>query len=169
MPHFSLSPKFIKESILLFRKKPLTELFFGNRVSLDQKQSKLLRQLESDFAPFAKVGGRHGTLVRSDALHKGRGQVYLIPNQLGSAQAETLLLLSDDTVITAGPDLYVYLSKTKSSSQPTEDYLNAGDLKGTKGGQAYIIKQSVVELAKYQYVLIYCKQFSILFSPAELA
>jgi hypothetical protein len=166
--HFSLSLKFIKESLLLFRQKPLKEIFLGNRVGVDAAEQKLLNDLEKDFVRYEKIGGRQGRFQKGDLLHKGRGKVYLIPNELGDPMAESLIVFSDDVSVTAGPDLYVYLSEHKSANQDEGSYLNAGMLKGTKGSQVYVVGKNIDELNRYKYLLVYCKQFKVLFSPAEL-
>ncbi|MGV8107750.1 MAG: DM13 domain-containing protein [Nitrososphaerota archaeon] len=65
---------------------------------------------------------------------------------------------------TNGPDLYVYLSTGKDSS----DIVNLGRLKGNIGNQNYEIPTGT-DLSKYSTVLIWCKAFSTLFGSAELS
>lgn len=169
MAHFSLKPKFIKESILLFTKQPLKEIFFGKRVALGEQERQLLARLQDDFSSFSAEGGRRGRFSRGDALHNGSGDVFLVANHLGDPAAQSLLILSEDTVVTSGPDLYMYLAETRQTFQPEGIFINIGHLVGTKGGQCYVIDQPLADLARYKYALVYCKQFSVVFSPAELS
>lgn len=135
---------------------------------MGQKEAVLLNKIEKDFTHYANRGGRKGELQNADILHRGSGRIYVIPNDLGDPKKETLVLLANETVITSGPDLYIYLSGSNNSKQEKDSYINAGELKGTKGGQAYVISQPVESLSGYTYALIYCKQFSVLFSAAIL-
>jgi hypothetical protein len=64
---------------------------------------------------------------------------------------------------TNGPDLYVYLSTDKQAS----DFVSLGRLKANIGNQNYDIP-SGTDLSKYDTVLVWCKQFSVLFGSAEL-
>ena len=63
-----------------------------------------------------------------------------------------------------GPDLYVYLSVGKDTS----DIVNLGRLKGNIGNQNYEIPTGT-DLSKYNTVLIWCKAFSTLFGSAKLS
>ena len=159
MAKLSLSPKFIKESILLFRDKSLKEIVFGKRVEYSKEERELSKKLK---------GARKGSFVNGDILHKGKGTVYLVKNALGDEEKESLLLFSEDTAITQGPDLYVYLSTSNNVKKGYGEYLDLGLLKGNKGGQSYVIKEPLESLSKYRSVIIDCKQFAVLFSFAVL-
>jgi Electron transfer DM13 len=62
-----------------------------------------------------------------------------------------------------GPDLKVYLSKDQKASQ----FMNLGPLKSTVGKQSYDVA-GMPDLDEYPFVLIWCKQYSVLFGKAEL-
>jgi hypothetical protein len=62
-----------------------------------------------------------------------------------------------------GPDLKVYLSKDASASS----YISLGKLKSTSGKQSYEIPNSP-DVTDYNYVLVWCEQFSVIFGKAEL-
>ncbi|TSC68275.1 MAG: hypothetical protein G01um101466_501 [Parcubacteria group bacterium Gr01-1014_66] len=164
MAHISLSPKFIKEVFLLFRKKSLKELIFGKTVSLAPPEQELMRWIENHPDDFVRAGGRKGNFLRIDPIHKGTGMVYLLPNRLGDTTRESILIFDPHTKITQGPDLWVYLIKHVGSGE----FLNLGLLKGTKGGQAYVIPKPLIDLTRYQSTAIWCKQFAVLFSYAVL-
>ena len=62
-----------------------------------------------------------------------------------------------------GPDLRVYLSPNKSD----DDIVSLGALKATKGEANYTVPAGT-DLNKYEYVLVWCEDFSVLFSYAIL-
>jgi hypothetical protein len=62
-----------------------------------------------------------------------------------------------------GPDLRVYLSKDSKAS----DFVELGKLQSTNGNFNYSIPASA-NADEYKFVLIWCKQFSVLFGNAEL-
>ena len=62
-----------------------------------------------------------------------------------------------------GPDIYVYLSKDLGA----KDYVSLGKVKSTEGDSNYEIPMGV-DPAAYPYVLIWCKQFGVLFNSAQL-
>jgi hypothetical protein len=63
-----------------------------------------------------------------------------------------------------GPDLYVYLS----TDLEAQDFINLGRLKATEGNINYEIPADV-DITKYQYALVWCKQFGVLFNSANIA
>lgn len=66
-----------------------------------------------------------------------------------------------ENVMTAGPDLKVYLSKTDSPA----DFVNLGAF--TKAKTTYAIPDNI-DVAVYSYVIIYCQQYSVKFGVAKL-
>jgi hypothetical protein len=62
-----------------------------------------------------------------------------------------------------GPDLYVYLAKDLDA----KEYISLGTLRATEGNVNYEIPPNV-NVADYRYVLIWCKQFGVLFNYAEI-
>lgn len=63
-----------------------------------------------------------------------------------------------------GPDLYVYLAKDLDA----KDFVSLGTLRATEGNVNYEIPESV-NLADYQYVMTWCRQFSALFNYADIS
>lgn len=94
-----------------------------------------------------------------DGFHKADGIAKII----SLADSRTFLRL-ENLKTTNGPDLYVYLSVGKDTS----DILNLGRLKGNIGNQNYEIPTGT-DLSKYNTVLIWCKAFSTLFGSAKLS
>ncbi|HEY7734109.1 MAG TPA: DM13 domain-containing protein [Nitrososphaera sp.] len=93
-----------------------------------------------------------------DGIHDASGLAKVIP-----VDGSDVLRL-EDFRSSNGPDLYVYLSVDKEAS----DFVDLGRLKGNIGNQNYDIPAGT-DLSKYDTVLIWCKQFSVLFGSAELA
>lgn len=93
-----------------------------------------------------------------DGIHDASGVAKVIATNGNSA------LRLEDFRSTNGPDLYVYLSTDKQAS----DFVDLGRLKGNIGNQNYNIPDGI-DLSKCDTVLIWCKQFSVLFGSAELA
>lgn len=94
-----------------------------------------------------------------DGFHKADGIAKII----SLADSRTFLRM-ENLKTTNGPDLYVYLSVGKDTS----DIVNLGRLKGNIGNQNYEIPTGT-DLSKYNTVLIWCKAFSTLFGSAKLS
>jgi hypothetical protein len=62
-----------------------------------------------------------------------------------------------------GPDLKVYLSKDLSATS----FIDLGKIKSTNGNHVYDVP-GITDLNTYKFVLIWCKQFSVLFGNAPL-
>lgn len=63
-----------------------------------------------------------------------------------------------------GPDLYVYLAKDLDA----KEYVSLGILRATEGNVNYEIPQDV-NPAEFQYVMVWCKQFGVLFNYADIS
>ncbi len=100
-----------------------------------------------------------GMFVDTDSFHRASGAATVIRLDDGSR-----LLRFEDFQTTNGPDLYVYLS----SDRQTQDFLDLGRLKGNIGDQNYPIPADT-DLARYRYVLIWCRAFTVLFGSADLS
>ena len=94
-----------------------------------------------------------------DGFHNVEG----VAKVLTLSDGKTFLRL-ENLKATNGPDLYVYLSTGKDTS----DIVNLGRLKGNIGNQNYEIPTGT-DLSKYNSVLIWCKAFSTLFGSAKLS
>ena len=93
-----------------------------------------------------------------DGIHDAQGEVFILEAEDGSK-----FLRFENFRATNGPDLFVYLATDETAS----DFVNLGRLKGNIGNQNYLIPPGV-DLAEQDTVLIWCKQFSVLFGSAEL-
>src|SRR3712207_7918310 len=70
----------------------------------------------------------------------------------------TQVLQLEDFATDNGPALRVYLSRNTSNS----DFVDLGELKGTRGTFSYPFAQSV-DTRQYSTVLIWCQRYAVLF------
>jgi len=106
-----------------------------------------------------------GTFVHanlSDPVHYGKGRVTVY---------EKTVFLGEDFEVGPGPKYHVYLvpkQNIRGSSEIKETmFLDLGRLRAFKGSQKYAIPKGV-DLSKYPSVVIWCAEFSVLISPADL-
>jgi hypothetical protein len=98
----------------------------------------------------------------SDPVHYGKGSVTV---------RQDSVFLGEDFEVGPGPKFHVYLvpRATIRSSSDVKDqmFVDLGRLRSFKGSQRYAIPPGV-EVSKYHSVIIWCEQFSVLISPADL-
>ena len=92
-----------------------------------------------------------------DGIHDAQGIARILPVN------EMTVLRLEEFRSTNGPDLYVYLSTDTDASE----FVSLGKLKANNGNQNYEIPGGT-DISKYDTVLIWCQQFSVLFGSAEL-
>ncbi len=106
-----------------------------------------------------------GTFIHvnpSDPIHYGKGDVSVYPG---------LVFLHENFEVGPGPAFHVYLVP-KASVRSADDvtgamFIDLGPLRAFKGSQRYAVPAGV-DLANYPSVVIWCRQFSVLISPADL-
>ncbi len=110
------------------------------------------------------VAGR-GTFIHadpSDPIHYGMGKV--------TVYRETVFI-HDDFEVGPGPKYHVYLvpkANVRSSGDVSDTmFVDLGRLKSFKGSQKYAIPAGV-DLSKFPSVVIWCEQFNVLISPADI-
>ncbi len=97
-----------------------------------------------------------GVFVASAHEVSGEAKIIGLPD-------EKKFLRFEDFETVNGPDLFIYLATDNTA----EDFVNLGEIKATRGNVNYAIPAGT-DLDKYNTVLIWCKQFRVLFSYAEL-
>lgn len=98
-------------------------------------------------------------------LHKGAGEAMIYRRADGS-----MLLRLDNFRVTAGPDLYVYLTKhpaPENTKQVKQGFLQVARLKSNTGTQEYEIAAGT-PLNDFSSVVVFCQVFGVLFSAAPL-
>jgi electron transfer DM13 len=107
-----------------------------------------------------------GTFIHAnpgDPIHWGKGSVTVRRDSL---------FLGPDFEVGPGPKYHVYLvpkAPVRSSGDLREEmFVDLGRLRAFKGSQRYAIPAGL-DLSKFRSVVIWCEQFSVLISPADLA
>lgn len=106
-----------------------------------------------------------GTFIhanKSDPVHWGKGGVTV---------RQDSVFLGEDFEVGPGPKYHVYLVP-KASIRGSGDlsgqmFVDLGRLRAFKGSQRYAIPAGL-DLSRFQSVIIWCEQFSVLISPADL-
>jgi hypothetical protein len=106
-----------------------------------------------------------GTFIHanpSDSIHYGSGKVEVY---------EDLVFLDSDFEVGPGPAFHVYLVPKAEVRDPadveTTMFVDLGKLRAFKGSQKYAIPAGV-DLKDFPSVVIWCAQFGVLISPADL-
>ncbi len=126
--------------------------------------------METVASPETKTKIASGTFVHanpSDPIHYGKGGLSIFVDDSG----ERLLHLEDDFEVGPGPAFHVYLvdhAKVRSNADFRQSKMtDLGRLKAFRGGQNYSIPASA-DLAGVGSVVIWCKEFGVLISPATV-
>jgi len=101
-----------------------------------------------------------------DPVHWGKGGVTLLTDPGG----ETVVVLEPDFEVGPGPAYHVYLvehAAPRSAGEVTAAFLDLGPLLAFKGSQIHAVP-SGTDLARYKSVVIWCRVFEVLISPATL-
>ena len=105
-----------------------------------------------------------GELGYVDAIHNGKGTVLLVRT------GDAVVLRFDNVAITNAPDVHVYLSRESGGKWSEATSLYVGPLKATNGSFNYPIPLTGADadLSLYKSVVVWCRQFSVLVSWADL-
>jgi hypothetical protein len=95
----------------------------------------------------------------SNGVHAVSGTVKLVADK---TDAKKKYLSFENFKTDAGPDLYVYLAEDKAAKGFTPV------MKLDKTGTFVLDVPTNADLSKQKYVLIWCKQFTVLFGSAKL-
>ena len=106
-----------------------------------------------------------GTFIhanKNDPVHWGKGSV---------AVRQDSVYLGADFEVGPGPKYHVYLVPKgmirTSGDLSGEQFVDLGRLRSFQGSQRYAIPAGT-DLSRFQSVIIWCEQFSVLISPADL-
>ena len=98
----------------------------------------------------------------SDPIHYGKGKVTVY---------EKAVHLGEDFEVGPGPKYHVYLVPEAEirddAAVESAMYVDLGRLRAFEGSQVYDIPAGL-DLADYPSVVIWCEQFDVLISPADL-
>lgn len=102
-----------------------------------------------------------GELGYVDPLHNGTGAVRILRT------GGDLFVRFDQVAITNAPDVHVYLSPDTGGKWSESTSLYLGPLKATNGSFNYPVPAGT-DIAKYKSVVVWCRQFSVLVTWADL-
>lgn len=111
--------------------------------------------------PVTLSPSRSGEFSGADEFHFGRGTATLIETSPG-----TWTVRFEDFSVRNGPDLYVYLSPDPKGYD--EDAVELGTLKATDGNYNMDVPAGT-DVNGLHSVVIWCKQFAVLFAVAPLS
>lgn len=111
-----------------------------------------------------------GTFIhvdKMDAVHFSSGQVTAYLESNGAP----VIHLHEDFEVGPGPRFHVYLvdhADVRSGSDFRDsDKVDLGRLRNFRGSQIYTVPAGV-DVASYKSIVIWCKEFGVLISPASL-
>ena len=117
---------------------------------------------EADSRSPIVAEGRFIHANPSDPIHWGKGSATV---------RQDSVFLGSDFEVGPGPKFHVYLvprAQLRSSGDLSgQKFVDLGRLRAFKGSQRYAIPAGL-DLRKYRSVIIWCEQFSVLISPADL-
>jgi hypothetical protein len=129
-------------------------LFLADIVAMDKVEDKAVRKVVAT-GMFIHANPR-------DPIHYGKGKLTVY---------QDLVHLDSDFEVGPGPKFHVYLvpeqNVVPSTNVARTMFVDLGRLKAFKGSQNYPVPAGL-ELRKYGSVVIWCEQFGVLISPAEL-
>ncbi len=129
-------------------------IFLADIVAMERVDNAAARK------PLAKGNFMHAN--PADPIHHGKGGVTVYAD---------LLHIEHDFAVGPGPKFHVYLVPEKTVTPATEVaktmFVDLGRLKAFKGSQNYPLPAGI-NLASYGSVVIWCEQFGVLISPAQL-
>ena len=102
-----------------------------------------------------------GTLGYVDGLHHGTGSTLLIRT------GDAAVLRFENVAITNAPDVHVYLSRETGGKWSETTSLYVGPLKATNGSFNYSLPADA-DLSAYKSVVVWCRQFAVLVTWADL-
>ena len=102
-----------------------------------------------------------GQLQTVDAIHNGTGAVLLVRTG-GSA-----VVRFETVAITNAPDVHVYLSRETGGKWTEATSVYLGPLKATNGSFNYAVPAET-DLSVIRSVVVWCRQFSVLVTWADL-
>lgn len=130
-------------------------------------QSTAMERLTDSSTRTEIAQGSFVHVNKSDPIHWGTGTTSIYRD----GDSESLVFLHEDFQVGPGPRFHVYLVD-KPEVRSGKDFessqrVDLGRLHAFKGSQIYQIPKGT-DLAVYKSVVIWCKEFGVLISPASL-
>lgn len=146
--------------------------FEPHKLFIDEKSSEVMKgevfSLEEETAKEINASNESATSTTvpmksqwRSREHKTSGDVLLTKDN------ETVYVRFEKLKTDNGPDLKVYIAKDLQDDGTPIDFVNLGDLKANIGDANYAVPKEI-NIADYNYVIIWCKRFSVSFADAEI-
>jgi hypothetical protein len=110
-------------------------------------------------ASFEPAVVRSGAISGADDFHFGEGDALLI-----ETAPNVYALRFEEFSVRNGPDLFVYLTPDSDS---VDGAINLGELKATDGAFNYEVPPGT-DVAQFNYAIVWCREFAVLFASAPL-
>ncbi len=122
----------------------------------------LMNTRVDEVAPQTKTEKPEQIVVTAPVIgtngHPGSGTVQVIKTERGD------VVRYENFKTINGPDLYVYLAKDLGA----KSFISLGELKATEGNVNYDVPPGV-DVSDYKYVMVWCKQFGVLFNYVDFS
>lgn len=122
-----------------------------------------LSTLESRNDDVTNSGDSTSTSDTDENILSGAFSGSAHPTSGTASISNNVLKLHSDFKSDSGPDLYIYLAQDLNGN----GFVNLGVLQNTSGEQTYAIPEGI-DYSKNKYVLVWCKEYSVLFGSAEV-
>jgi hypothetical protein len=141
------------------------------RLMLERNPEPKLSEAEKEAmlsgAMNVVAGGTPERLARfSGKAHEADGMARIVQKD-----GKLSVVLGEDFVVDAGPQLYVYASGNSNPSTSAELHAGGawelGRLKSTSGMQTYALPDGV-SLDQVRSIVVYCKPFRVVFAVASI-
>ena len=128
--------------------------------SADATGTPVIATPTGDDAAFEPRVVSEGTWQGADEFHFAEGKALLLETEPGN-----FVVRVEEFSVRNGPDLFVYLSPDAGGF--ADGALNLGTLKATDGAFNYAVPEGA-EISQFKSVVVWCKQFAVLFGTAPL-
>ena len=121
--------------------------------------SPLFRHIKVDEqAPVSTSVIKDSQIIIGTSGHPASGTVRIIKDR------DTAYIRYENFKTINGPDVYIYLANDLDA----KDFISVGQLKATEGNVNYEIPAGI-DVGKYRYIMMWCKQFGVLFNYADIS
>ena len=139
--------------------KKILIVFSISLLSLSCAKNEELTPVTQTPPPAVATGTQESLGTFSNGAHPTSGTVKVVVDK---ADAKKKYLSFENFKTDAGPDVYVYLAEDKAA----KGFVSV--MKLDKTGTFVLDIPTNADLTKQKYVLVWCKQFTVLFGSAKL-
>jgi hypothetical protein len=157
--------------LIIFLYWTISPLFITTEVNdkLNPEVAKLIENTNNTDSPNDVVTDTSSIPEAEQIVTTGPFPIVDTPAHPASGSVR-VIETADETIIrfenyegTNGPDLYVYLANDLEAN----NFVDLGRAKGNRGNINYTVPDDM-NIADYQYVMVWCKAFGVLFDYAKI-